>query len=108
MTMLRHPGIKSGRSDPSADVVLEALSKIRAGTVFGRELQEWAVWYVKNKRRVPEENLRLRCDFQEKAIDGLFNLVALLAREVKPQINRSDALWLPGGVSVDGDPRRFG
>lgn len=104
----RHPAVRSGRTDPSADALLREIVKIRPGTLFGRELTEWTVWYMQNKRRVADENLKLRCDFQEKAIDGLLGLVALLAREVKPQLTRDSRLWLPSGMSGEGDLGRFG
>lgn len=102
----RHPGVLSPRRDPNADALLKEVSKVRAGTRFGKELVDWTVWYMQNKQRVADDNLKLRCDFQEKAIDGLLSLIALLAREVKPQLEKSDHLWLPTGVEFNG--RHFG
>lgn len=98
----KHPAIKSGRWDPSAEPFLREIQKIQPGTVFGKELVEWTIWYTQNKRRVADENLKLRCDFQEKAIDGLLTLVALLAREVRPQLTRSTRLWIPSGMQRNG------
>ena len=102
----RHPGIKSPRWDPNAEPFLRQIGKIQPGTVFGKELVEWTLWYTQNKRRVSDENLKLRCDFQEKAIDGLLVLVALLAREVRPQLTRSTRLWLPSGMEKSGSNGR--
>lgn len=69
-------------------------------------------WYEYNRGLIPKENLMKRLDFQQKAIDCLFEVVVLQAEciqllEFKAGV-RSNKLWLPNGVQINGDLTKFG
>lgn len=75
---------------------------------YERRLVDTAVWFIKNKDRIPREDLPKRCDFLEKTLEITLELFALsLDRQHKIE-GRSQSLWLPNGMKVSGDLTRFG
>lgn len=100
--------IRSKRADPQADTMLATLARTKASTPFGERLVEYAVWYHKNLRRIPEGDLAKRCRFLEVAMGGCLELIAMLAKEVKPELAKQRVLYIPKGVEVQGDLTRFG
>lgn len=75
-----------------------------------KRLADWGVWYHQNKKRIPVMDLQKRHDFQEKVIDGLLELVAIAAEDIRTLEGRarSKSLWLPDGMHVTGDLKKFG
>lgn len=72
-----------------------------------QRMADLAVWYYKNVKHIPRDNLAARQAFLEKAFWCQVELNALLLeriREMKPGSN----LWLPRGIKVEGDVRQFG
>ena len=73
-------------------------------------LTEWALWFHENKKRIPPENLRKQNEFLSKAVDGCLELIAIAAKDIQT-LERRDPLrklWLPKGVTVEGDMKKFG
>ncbi len=77
---------------------------------FEKRLTEWAVWFHQNKPRVPKDDIRKRMDFQEKTIDGLIELLAIAAEDIRTLEGRAKSpnLWLPNGVQITGDLHKRG
>jgi hypothetical protein len=55
-------------------------------------------------------NYDKRLQFYEKTIDGLLELVAIAAEDIRILEGRhkSKHLWIPNGVEYSGDVRKFG
>ncbi len=78
-----------------------------------KRLIDTAVWYHKNKDRIPKENLAKRLDFLSKAFDIQLELTALLVdrMQITEGRGKSESLWMPnGGTYIDdvGRKTRFG
>lgn len=74
-----------------------------------RRLIDTAVWFHKNKDRIPREALDKRCDFLEIALDILLELTALNIQRLREyEGHSSENLWLPRGIMGTGDMTRFG
>jgi hypothetical protein len=73
-----------------------------------RRLVDTAVWFHKNKGRIPAENLGKRVDFMEKTLDIMLELVALSIERIHKTEGRHSALYLPSGMSMRGDLKKFG
>lgn len=71
---------------------------------------EWALWFHQNKDRIPEAHFEKRLAFYEKAIDGLLECLAISCEDIRTLEGRakSQTLWLPTGMAMNGDARRFG
>lgn len=76
-----------------------------------RRITEWATWYHANKKRIPPENLKKRCDFLELSIDGLLELLAIATKDIQNIEHRrgQKRLILPQGTTLtpDGKVARF-
>lgn len=74
------------------------------------ELTNWYKWYHYNKSNLPPMDLKKRCDFYEKALDGFTGVLALLMKDIQVIEQRQNpaGLYLPRGVEVSGDITRFG
>ena len=81
---------------------------------MSRELEkrttEWALWFHHNKDRIPNAHFEKRLAFYEKSIDGLLEILAIACEDVRTLEGRakSNTLWLPQGMSMNGDARKFG
>lgn len=75
-----------------------------------RRLMDTAIWFHRNKDRVPREDLPKRLDFMEKTLDIFLEMVALATERLQGVEGRpkSENLWLPGRMSVRGDLKRTG
>jgi len=75
-----------------------------------KRLIDTAVWYNKNKKRIPAGNLPKRCEFLEKTCDILIELLALTVTRIQGTEGRpkGSMLWLPNGINVEGDLSSFG
>lgn len=72
------------------------------------KLEDVYKWYLYNKSNVPPLDLKKRCDFQQKTIDCLFELMAILTQDMQNLEGARRQLYLPRSVSVSGDVREFG
>jgi hypothetical protein len=75
-----------------------------------KRLIEWAVWFHENSPRIPKNDLQKRCDFLQKNLDGLYELMTRVCEDLRIAEGRpvSNRLWLPEGVKMTGDVRKFG
>ena len=74
-----------------------------------RRLVQTAVWFHRNKDRLPRENLAKRLDFLEKSLDITLELFALAVDRLQMSEGRhkSASLWLPRGMK-DANGKEFG
>ena len=75
-----------------------------------RRLIETAVWFHRNKDRIPRENLEKRIDFLEKTLDIFLEMTAMLVDRAQLVEGRakSESLWIPRGIDASGDFTKFG
>lgn len=68
---------------------------------FEKRLIHTAIWYHKNKSRIPRENLANRLDFLEKTLDITLELFAMSLERLQLNEGRpkSANLWLPSGMT---------
>jgi len=81
----------------SADTLIRELEEISKNTKLPLEkrLIDTAVWFHKNKDRIPRENLAKRLDFLEKAFDIILEVYALTLRRLHEAEDRpGSGLWL--------------
>ncbi|MCI0526270.1 MAG: hypothetical protein L0Y56_02280 [Nitrospira sp.] len=73
------------------------------------KLADVGKWYDYHLRRVSTDNVPARLHLQGKAIECLLELLALAAADIQrlEGHKRSNSLWLPNGISVSGDLKRF-
>ena len=93
------------------DSLIKQLEEISTDTLrpLERRLTDTAVWFYKNKDLIPRENLTARVDFLESTISVFLEMVAMSVDRLQVAEGRqkSESLWLPQGVEVKGDMRRF-
>lgn len=76
---------------------------------FERRLVDTAVWFHKNKDRMPRENLKARIDFLETALDIFIELTAMSMDRLHEVEGRGKSkLWLPTGMAMSGSVKNFG
>ena len=77
---------------------------------FEERLADIGKWYDYHLRRLSADNIPARLKLQGKAIECCLELFALAAADIQQLEGqkRSNSLWLPNGVSIGGDLRRFG
>ena len=87
---------------------LEAIAQ-RTDLPYERRLTDTALWFVKNKDRIPRDNLAARMDFAEKTMEIFIELLAMSLERMQEAEGRShsSSLWLPNGINFSGDPTRF-
>jgi hypothetical protein len=75
-----------------------------------KRLTEWGLWFHENRKRIEPMNYDKRLQFYEKTIDGLLELVAIAAEDIRVLEGRhkSAHLWIPNGIEYSGDVRKFG
>jgi len=73
-----------------------------------KRLVDLAVWFHRNKDRIPREALDKRVDFLEKSLDIHLEMVAMLVNRMQLAEGRSksSSLWLPKGIKVVEDDGR--
>lgn len=76
---------------------------------YERRLCDTAVWFIKNKDRVPKEDVHKRLEFLEKGFLCMLELFAMsLDRQQQVENRPGSSLWLPNGLNARGDMTRFG
>lgn len=73
-----------------------------------KRLAETAAWFFENKDRIPIDNLASRADFLMKACWMLIETNALLLERIHELEGKKSALWLPKGMKMMGDVKKFG
>ena len=70
-----------------------------------RRMVDTAVWYHRNKDRIPREAVTKRLDFIEKAFDIHLEMMAMYIKRLHRAEGRrqSDSLWLPAGITMTDD-----
>ena len=70
-----------------------------------KRLIDTAVWYHRNKDRIPPHDLQKRMDFMTKAFDIQLELTAMLVDRMQKAEGRvkSNSLWLPRGGTYTED-----
>lgn len=71
---------------------------------YEQRLMDTAVWFHRNKDRIPRDELAKRCDFLEKTLDIVIELFALSLRRQQELEGaaKGSPLWLPRGINVHG------
>tara|TARA_Y100000310_G_C20338230_1_gene648534 strand:- start:294 stop:590 length:297 start_codon:yes stop_codon:yes gene_type:complete len=94
------------------DNLISKLEQISTETHLPLEkrLIDTAVWYHKNKDRIPRSNVEKRLEFLEKTFDIFIEMMAMQVERVQQMegYSSSDSLWLPIGMSFDGDLKKYG
>jgi hypothetical protein len=97
----------------TSDPMIQKLEDIahRTELPYEKRLMETALWFHKNKDRIPREAMAKRVDFLETAVDCLLEMLAMNLERLQGTEGRaaSSSLWLPNGMKMngDGDPRTF-
>ena len=74
-----------------------------------RRLIDTAVWFSKNKDRIPKHDLEKKVEFLTQTMNILLELFALnIERLRQVDGHTSERLWLPKGLNASGDMKRFG
>lgn len=75
-----------------------------------KRLKDTAIWYHRNKERISRDDALKRLDFLERFLDIYLELMAMTVDRIQLSEGRgrSQSLWLPNGVSVTGDVKKFG
>ena len=75
-----------------------------------RRLADLTIWYYRNKERIPIDNLASKAAFLEKTIWILLEVCALQTERLHELEHRGSAkgLYLPRGLTVEGDVRKYG
>lgn len=70
-----------------------------------QRLIDTAVWFHKNKDRMPGENLPKRLDFLFLVLDTVLEILALTVDRMQQVEGRgkSESLWLPNGITYEDD-----
>jgi hypothetical protein len=74
-------------------------------------MADLAIWYYKNVNDIPRDNLAAKQAFFEKAFWCMLEVQALLLErnhELEAAKRGMSSLWLPKGLDVQGDLRKFG
>lgn len=81
-----------------------------SSTSLEQRLGDTCKWFYQNRDRIPREDLIKRIEFLEKFVEIQIEISAALVERLQMSENRqkSERLWLPSGISMSGDARRFG
>ena len=95
----------------STDSLIRQLEQIQENTLLPleRRLMQTALWFHKNKDRISDPLRKI--EFMEKTLDITLELMALTVQrmqEVEGRGGKSANLWLPAGMNVSGDVKRYG
>lgn len=75
-----------------------------------RRMADLTVWYYKNKSRLSVDNLAARQSFLERAFWIMLEVNALLLErnhELEALRKGRSMLWIPRGVTIDGDVKHL-
>lgn len=102
------------RQESSAKKLVEDLqhNAVASGNrVLERRLADLTVWFYHNRQRIPEGNLGKKIEFLEKGLWIGFEVMALLLErnhELERQKRGPSMLWLPSGMTINGQEKEFG
>jgi hypothetical protein len=91
--------------------LLDQLNEMSTETAqpLEKRLIDMAVWFHKNKDRVPRNDVEKRCDFLAKSLDIHLELVALLVQRLElAEGRRNSPLWLPSGIKDNSTGKVYG
>ena len=71
--------------------------------ILERRLADLAVWYYQNKGGIARDNLAGRQAFLEKAFWIMLEVMALQTSRIQKLEGRASNLWLPSGMSLNGN-----
>lgn len=96
-----------------AEQLIEELNynaRVSGAQPLEQRLADLTVWYYRNKGDIPIDNLAAKAAFMEKTIWILLEVCALQVERLHELEHRDRAkgLYLPRGVSVAGDVKKFG
>jgi len=94
------------RIDP--EVLIKALisnAQAMGNRPLEQRLADLTVWFYRNKKTISPENLHLRLKLMEDALWIMLEVIALNMDRLQELEHRgkSERLWLPRGVKVEGD-----
>ena len=82
------------------EIAVKELEKIakKVHLPLEKHLLNTAVWFHKNKGRIPDENLKERVAFLEKSLDIFLDLAALTMQRIQrvEQRPKSSPIFIPG------------
>jgi hypothetical protein len=75
-----------------------------------KRIKDWYLWWFEHRKTIPTDDIAKRQDFVEKGWDGLWEVMALIMRDIQKLEHRdkSPSLYLPRGMSVRGDLTKLG
>lgn len=73
-----------------------------------QRLADTAAWFFSRKDDLSRDNLASRQDFLEKTCWLLIEICALQTDRIHKLEGNKAGLWLPAGIQVTGDVRKFG
>lgn len=79
-----------------------------ADKILEQRLADTAAWFFANKDRIPLDNLAAKQKFLEKTVWLLIEICALQTERIHELEGGKNLLWLPRGMQVEGDIRKFG
>lgn len=87
---------------------LEAISN-ETRLPLERRLIDTAVWFHKNKDRIPRHEVEKKVEFLTKAFDIFIEMTAMLVDRIQESEGRpkGSSLWLPNGMVDIDTGRRF-
>ena len=96
----------------SDETLLKELQEVfdRTSLPLERRILDTAIWFHQNKDRIPQEDMKKRLEFVEKALDIFIEISCLLTKRVHQAEGRGKApsLYLPRGVNMSGSVKEFG
>lgn len=72
-------------------------------------LDEIARWFYYHEKSIPAGHLEKRVEFYQKSMSCMMELMAMLVEDVRTAEGRakSNRLWLPSSMEMNGDVTRF-
>lgn len=72
-----------------------------------RAVMEKYTWYRYHRSTMPQENLQKRIDFLERVIKEQWDLLSIMATDLKLLEGPRRKLFLPRSIKMSGDPTRL-
>lgn len=75
-----------------------------------RRLKDTAIWFYRNRDRIPQNNIPARQEFLEKVMNIQLELMAMVVDRVQmvEGSKASSDLWLPNGIMDMETGKRYG
>lgn len=100
--------MKDNRIKPSE--LIEGLlhnANVAGGHPLEQRLADTALWFHSNIGHIPRDNLASRQAFLEKGFWCMLEISALLLERLRNE-RASKALWIPSGIDIQGDVKKYG